>query len=99
MPEAMTIGVDIGGTKVAAGLVDSHGNISHKIRVPMVANGDAAAGFASVQNAVEALFREAPDARGSVKGIGLCSPGPLDPVRHRAEISWSFGLEALVEMR
>ena len=80
MPEAMTIGVDIGGTKVAAGLVDSHGNISHKTRVPMVAAGDAAAGFASVQNAVEALFREAPGAQGSVKGIGLCSPGPLDPL-------------------
>jgi predicted NBD/HSP70 family sugar kinase len=36
------IGVDIGGTKVAAGLVDSAGNITQKTRVPMVATGDAA---------------------------------------------------------
>jgi glucokinase len=73
MPEAMTIGVDIGGTKVAAGLVDSSGEISHKTRAPMVATGDAATGFAAVKAAVEAVFS------GAVTGIGLCSPGPLDP--------------------
>jgi glucokinase len=79
MPEAMTIGVDIGGTKVAAGLVDSTGVISHKTRAPMVATGDAATGFAAVKNAVDAVFSEFPEARGAVTGIGLCSPGPLDP--------------------
>ena len=79
MPEAMTIGVDIGGTKVAAGLVDSNGEISHKVRVPMIATGDAATGFAAVKAAVDAVFSEFPEARGAVTGIGLCSPGPLDP--------------------
>ena len=79
MPEAMTIGVDIGGTKVAAGLVDSNGEISHKVRVPMVATGDAATGFAAVKDAVNAVSSEFPEARGAVTGIGLCSPGPLDP--------------------
>ncbi len=75
----MTIGVDIGGTKVAAGLVDSSGEISHKTRAPMVATGDAATGFAAVKAAVDAVFSEFPEARGAVTGIGLCSPGPLDP--------------------
>jgi glucokinase len=79
MPEAMTIGVDIGGTKVAAGLVDSSGEISHKTRAPMVATGDSATGFAAVKAAVDAVFSEFPEARGAVTGIGLCSPGPLDP--------------------
>src|ERR1017187_10391176 len=75
----MTIGVDIGGTKVAAGLVDSSGEISHKTRAPMVATGDAAMGFAAVKNAVDAVFAACPEARGAVTGIGICSPGPLDP--------------------
>jgi len=75
----MTIGVDIGGTKVAAGLVDAGGVISSKVRVPMVATADAATGFAAVRAAVEAVFAESPAARGAVKGIGICSPGPLDP--------------------
>ena len=75
----MTIGVDIGGTKVAAGLVNSAGEISHKTRVPMAATGDADQGFAAVESAVSAIFGEAPEARGAVKGIGICAPGPLDP--------------------
>jgi glucokinase len=79
MPELMTIGVDVGGTKVAAGLVDATGQIIQKARVPMVATADAATGFAAVKGAVEALFALAPDARSAVKGIGICSPGPLDP--------------------
>ena len=52
----MTIGVDIGGTKVAAGLVSSQGEISHKTRVPMVATADAEKGFAAVAAAVAAIF-------------------------------------------
>lgn len=75
----MIIGVDIGGTKVAAGLVDSSGEITHKIRVPMTPAGTAEAGFAAVVGAVEAIFAGAPEARGALTGIGLCSPGPLDP--------------------
>ena len=79
MLESVTIGVDIGGTKVAAGLVDSSGAITRKTRVPMAANGDGAAGFASVKSAIDAILSEVPEARGALRGIGLCSPGPLDP--------------------
>jgi glucokinase len=75
----VTIGVDIGGTKVAAALVSSTGEISHKTRVPMMATGDAAAGFGSVKQAVNAIFAAAPEVRSQVMGIGICSPGPLDP--------------------
>jgi glucokinase len=77
----MRIGVDIGGTKVAAGLVDATGAITRKVRVPMVSAGTAAAGFGAVAAAIETVFAGAPDARASVAGIGLCSPGPLDPAR------------------
>ena len=77
MPETMTIGVDVGGTKVAAGLVDSKGEIIRKVRVPMVATSDAQTGFSAVTGAVKELMgAELPS---HVKGIGICSPGPLDP--------------------
>jgi len=79
MPESVTIGVDIGGTKVAAGVVDSSGAIAGKSRVPMSATGDGAAGFACVKSAIEAVLAEVPEARAALQGIGLCSPGPLDP--------------------
>jgi len=78
----MRIGVDIGGTKVAAGLVDATGEITHKQRVPMLSAGTAAAGFSSVTGAIEAVLAGAGDeARSAVTGIGLCAPGPLDPKR------------------
>src|SRR5215472_14319684 len=75
----LTLGVDIGGTKVAAGLVDTQGTILFQIRVAMSAREDAVTGFAAVENAINAVFAARPDARGALAGIGICAPGPLDP--------------------
>jgi len=80
MANSLTLGVDIGGTKVAAGLVDAHGTILFKTRVLMPARGDAAAGFAAVETVVNAIFAAHPRARASLAGIGICAPGPLDPL-------------------
>jgi glucokinase len=74
------LGVDIGGTKVAAGLVDAQGNILFQTRVPMSARGSAAEGVGAVQSAIESIFSTRPEARSSLTGIGICAPGPLDPV-------------------
>jgi glucokinase len=79
--ESLTLGVDIGGTKVAAGLVDAKGTILFQTRVPMPARESAAAGFAAVERAINAVFEAQPDAASSLAGIGICAPGPLDPIR------------------
>jgi glucokinase len=82
IPDTCFIGVDVGGTKVAAGLVNSAGEITHQIRVPMVAT-DAAAGLAAVVSAIDSVFAATKlfDAsrQGLITGIGICAPGPLDP--------------------
>jgi glucokinase len=75
------IGVDVGGTKVAAGLVDSVGEITHRIRTPM-ASADAAAGLAAVTSAIDSVRTSAnldSQLHSLVSGIGICAPGPLDP--------------------
>jgi glucokinase len=75
------IGVDIGGTKVAAGLVNGAGEIIHQTRTPMVAN-EAAAGLAAVIASIDSVRAAAKaDAKVDVpvSGIGMCAPGPLDP--------------------
>jgi glucokinase len=77
---SLTLGVDIGGTKVAAGLVDAQGAILFQTRVAMPARDSAEAGFAAVQYAIEAVFAARPEAQSSLTGIGICAPGPLDPV-------------------
>jgi glucokinase len=72
----MILGVDIGGTKVALGLVDFDGNILKQGRQPMVANGTADAALLAVTSAIESML-SASDGR--VRSIGICAPGPLDP--------------------
>jgi glucokinase len=73
------VGVDIGGTKIAAGIVDCKGEISAQIRTPMVADRDAADALAAVLSAINSLLANAPESQHSITGIGICAPGPLDP--------------------
>jgi glucokinase len=70
------VGVDIGGTKVAAGVVDANGEISSQVREPMIANSSAQEGLNAVFSAIERVL---PDGATGVGGIGICAPGPLDP--------------------
>jgi glucokinase len=76
--EGHLIGVDVGGTKVAAGLVNATGEITFQTRTPMVSN-DAAAGLAAVASAIDSVRAESCSQSSSIAGIGICAPGPLDP--------------------
>jgi glucokinase len=109
----LALGVDIGGTKVAAGLVDAQGRILFQTRVPMPARGSATDGFSAVRSAIEAVFTARPEARAGPTGIGICAPGPLDPVTGTilnppnvpcwrnfplaAEVERAFGVSARVD--
>jgi glucokinase len=73
------LGVDIGGTKVAAGLVNSDGKILRAARSHMIARGNAEQGFRAVQNAIDAVMTQAPEK--TVGAIGVCSPGWVDSTR------------------
>jgi glucokinase len=77
MQDSLVVGVDIGGTKVAAGLVDSRGEIRFRSRTPMVAN-DAALGLAAVSTAIRELLASSTNQR-QMPAIGICAPGPLNP--------------------
>jgi len=79
--EPLYLGVDVGGTKVAAGLVTSRGEILSKVRVPMKSHEDAAAGLRSVEEAIDAALSAEPARKASIAGIGIVSPGPVDPLR------------------
>lgn len=81
----MILGVDIGGTKVATGLVDDAGNILATFREPMVANGTAEDGVAAVKRAIDGLLSRNPSHR--IEGVGIVAPGTLDLVDGRVLIS------------
>jgi glucokinase len=71
------LGVDIGGTKVAVGLVDPNGRILTQVRKPMMATGTAHAALEAVTGAIDSLSSSA--SGGGFQSIGICAPGPLDP--------------------
>lgn len=71
------LGVDIGGTKVAVGLVNRDGKILSQGRQPMTANDTPEAALHAVTGAIDSLISRA-DGK-AIQGIGICAPGPLDP--------------------
>lgn len=72
------IGVDVGGTKVAAGLVNERGEILKHARSHMITNADAVTGLNCVANAIRELLKDIPPQQ-KPAALGVCAPGPLDP--------------------
>src|SRR5215470_17671713 len=73
------IGVDIGGSKVAAGTVDAQGQILAQTRTSMNCRKTAEEGLASVISAIEQLEKNGSASHKKFHHIGICAPGPLDP--------------------
>src|SRR3954465_4127842 len=69
---SLVIGVDIGGTKVAAGLIATGGRVIRRAEIPMYVSGSA-------DEAMECVHEAIRNARGDeeVDAIGVASPGPL----------------------
>lgn len=71
--------VDIGGTKIAGGLVDSEGTLLRKVQRPTPARESGETVLKAVSE-VLALLAEDPR-WDTVSGLGLCSAGPVDIAR------------------
>jgi len=71
---APILAIDVGGTKIAVGLVDEDGTLVHHAKLP-TPDGEAEAIWAVVESLVgEALST----ADGAVRGVGIASAGPID---------------------
>ena len=67
--------VDIGGTKIAVGIVNEDGKILDRSECPT----DVRRGFPDAMLRVQNMLRKAIDRCGAIDGIGIGCPGPLDP--------------------
>jgi glucokinase len=74
--QSLILAVDIGGTKVAAGLVTHEGEIMLATRVRMVANQNAAAGLDSVREAIDGVMNRRSKAK--IEAMGVSAPGWVD---------------------
>ncbi len=69
-------GIDIGGTKVAAGLVDANGKLCHRLSLPTQAEQGFETSLKQVFAAIEQILSRCPSGD-RVLGIGLGAPGPV----------------------
>lgn len=68
------LALDIGGTKLAAGLLDREGTLIHRRRRP-TPGGDAEVVWAAVESLLIEMLKEAD---GTVVAVGVASAGPVD---------------------
>ncbi|MBZ5497644.1 MAG: ROK family protein [Acidobacteriia bacterium] len=74
----MTIGIDVGGTKIAGGLVTATGRLIRSLVVPTLAEKGLKTSLGQVFCLIDLLVRQAGGKPG-LRGIGICAPGPLNP--------------------
>lgn len=69
------LALDIGGTKIAAGLVDANGQLLHSNRQPTPRSADPDAVWAAAERTIADALTAA---GGEVAGVGISSAGPID---------------------
>lgn len=74
----LIIGVDVGGTKVAGGLVTLKGQLVDSLVVPTHAEEGFKTSYSQIVHLIERLVKLA-GGHENVAGIGICAPGPLNP--------------------
>lgn len=77
MPHKYIIGVDLGGTLIRACLADTDGGILRQERQPTLAREGLQPVLARMKDAIDQVLHGIE--RDDVLGIGIASPGPLDP--------------------
>lgn len=77
MSNNYAIGLDIGGTKIAATIMDEHQNIYNRHEVPSITT-DAESMYDQVVICVEQLLKDTTINRSEINGIGVGVPGKVD---------------------
>ncbi len=72
------IGIDLGGTKVRAGVISPAGDVLGEARLATEADKETEAVFANIVSAAEGALRQAGLSIDEVEAVGIGSPAPLD---------------------
>lgn len=78
MMHKLIVGIDIGGTKVAGGLMTQRGRLETSAFVPTRAEEGFKTSYHQITGLITDLIRRAGGAE-KIAGIGMCAPGPLNP--------------------
>ncbi len=78
MSSGYWLGVDLGGTKILAGLFDDELKLVARSKQPTAPEGGPPGVVANVVKAVEAVLRESSVDAGLIRGMGIGVPGQID---------------------
>lgn len=73
------VGVDMGGTKILAAVVDAEGNILATAKIPTQAKNSTSNVIDRIADCIREAFQESGVAADSIQAIGIGAPGLLDP--------------------
>ena len=76
-----TVGIDIGGTKIAVAAVDGSGEVVCEATIATESARGLAAGISRINDTVNGLLAESGWSAGELRGIGIGCAGPVDPAR------------------
>jgi glucokinase len=86
------IGVDLGGTKILAGLFDDEFRLLARAKAPTEAESGPEGVFGQLRLVVDKVLVEAGLNRDQIRGLGLGIPGQVDPrnkhVRYAPNLNW-----------
>ena len=88
----MRIGIDLGGTKIACGLVNNEGEIILRRKVPTNARSGYPGIVASITRLIDDIIAEAGITGAEIERIGIASAGQIDKHSHRIVVSPNLGL-------
>jgi glucokinase len=77
----LTLGIDIGGTKIAGGLITAQGKMTARRELPTQQEQGFEHSSGQLFRVIETLLEQARAENAGIAGIGVCAPGPLDPRR------------------
>ncbi|HHY97553.1 MAG TPA: ROK family protein [Firmicutes bacterium] len=100
--DLFAVGVDLGGTKIATGVTDLEGRVIQRIIAPTEPEYGAEHVIGNICRSVEDAISRAGVPRDKIVGIGVGSPGPLDPrsgiVIFAPNLKWkNVPLKAMIE--
>ena len=88
----MRIGIDLGGTKIACGLVNNEGEVIFRRKVPTNARSGYPGIVASIIRLIDDIIAEVGITRAEIERIGIASAGQIDKHSHRIVVSPNLGL-------
>ncbi len=89
------LGVDVGGTKIQASLVESGGKIINRHKKPTPRNTEPEEVVAEIQRVMEATLKKADLAAKHLTAIGVAVPGVVDPAAGHIVVTPNMNLSGI----